>query len=454
MVKKGISLTTQVIILVSVLLLVINTILGVFLIIESRNTMMELVIERMLDLSNTAAALIDGDEFEDLTVEDVEGNTERYKKIYRTLEIFQNNIKCKYIYSIKKNEEGKYVYVIDPDPVDPNAFGVEFLDLSVLSVAFSGKPSIDEAAVEDDGERLYSSFSPIKNGHGEVVGVIGVDFSKDWVDARLLKNTLIVVFGIVFSLIIGGIIVMLFTSRVRNKLRRINSELSLVSVGIEGLNRKIAEDENYNPGAFDVYGKKDETKKKKTDDIEAIGAQLHAIQSTLGHYIEYMNIQAYTDKLTGARNSTAYYKFCEIIERKMEEGKADFAIMLFDINALKRVNDGFGHIVGDKYIVSSANIMMKVLGKDKVYRLGGDEFVCIIEGISEQEIKGLFLDIDKECAAFNEKNVTDFGRDVAFSKGFAIYDPKSDKEFKDVFRRADLKMYEDKNSFYENHPRE
>lgn len=450
--RQGISLTTQVVILVSAMLLILNIVLGVFLIFESRKTMMELVNARMLDVSNTAAAFIDGDVFDSISREDVNGNTDEFKQVYDILRRYQENIDCDYIYSIRKLGEKDYVYVIDPDPEEPAEFGERFDYLPVLDIAFSGTPSIDEAATEDEWGSFYSSFSPIKNKKGEVVGIIGVDFNKKWVDDKVVKNSSTVIVSIVFSLIIGGIIVLLFTAGVRSKFEKINKELSMLSVGIEELTQKVSEDENYDFDISEIYEKN--SKPKKTDEIEAIGARLHAMQETLSRYIEYMNVQAYTDKLTGARNSTAYYNFYEILNRKMKDGNARFAILLFDVNSLKCVNDEFGHEIGDTYVVASAEIMMKVLGKDKVFRLGGDEFVCIIEGIDEEEIKSLFADIDRECAAFNEKNETPYGREVAFSKGFAVYDPKIDKEYKDVFRRADFNMYDDKKEYYKKHPRE
>ena len=449
--KKGISLTTQVIILVSVLLLAINVILGVFLIIGSRAAMMELVSARMLDISNTAAVIVNGDIFENLTVEDKNNNTTEYQKIYNVLNDYQENIECDYIYSIKKVGEKSYVYVVDPDPEEPAEFGDEFDYLPVLDTAYLGTPSIDEAATEDEWGRCYSSFSPIRNGSGEIVGIIGVDFNKEWVDEKVAQNSSTVIISIVFSLVIGVIMVLLFTAGIRGKFDKINGELSALSVGLDELTQKISEDEHYTP--IEPLPEKDEGKTKKTDEIGAIGARLHSMQTALGNYIEYMNVKAYTDRLTGARNSTAYYNFCDILNRKIKEGVADFAILVFDLNGLKCVNDEHGHIVGDRYIIGAMSVMAKVLGKDKIYRLGGDEFVCLIEGIGEEEVLKIFARLDEESVKFNAANDTDFGREVWFSKGFAIFDPKTDKDLKDVFRRADFAMYADKKEYYTKHPK-
>ena len=78
---------------------VINTVLGVVLIVQSRQAMMDLIKGRMLDISNIAAAMIDGDAFENFD-ENSEGTAE-YEKAYDTLEKFQYNMECDYIYCVR-----------------------------------------------------------------------------------------------------------------------------------------------------------------------------------------------------------------------------------------------------------------------------------------------------------------------------------------------------------------
>ena len=75
--KREVSLTTQAIIIISLLLLVANVIMGVLLMTQSKNAMKTLINRRMLDISNTAAATLDGDVLERLTAED--RDTEEYR---------------------------------------------------------------------------------------------------------------------------------------------------------------------------------------------------------------------------------------------------------------------------------------------------------------------------------------------------------------------------------------
>ena len=63
----------------------------------------------------------------------------------------------------------------------------------------------------------------------------------------------------------------------------------------------------------------------------------------LQEYISYIHAQAYTDAMTGVGNKAAYMDRIKLLDRKIHEHMADFAVIVFDVNGLKRVNDSFGH---------------------------------------------------------------------------------------------------------------
>ena len=93
---KKLTFTTQFVVIVSAILLVANMILGFLLTSQSKTAMKTLMDERMLDISNTAAAMLDGDALKSLKAEDKD--TPAYQKVNDTLAYFQNNIGLKYIY--------------------------------------------------------------------------------------------------------------------------------------------------------------------------------------------------------------------------------------------------------------------------------------------------------------------------------------------------------------------
>jgi two-component system cell cycle response regulator len=87
---------------------------------------------------------------------------------------------------------------------------------------------------------------------------------------------------------------------------------------------------------------------------------------------------ALTDSLTGLYNRRYLMAHLEKAFEKPGAGR-DFAILMFDIDHFKRVNDGFGHGVGDEVLVEvSRRAQENVRGFDLVSRYGGEEFIVVL----------------------------------------------------------------------------
>ena len=107
-----------------------------------------------------------------------------------------------------------------------------------------------------------------------------------------------------------------------------------------------------------------------------------SFQQTVSHlqkYINYINGLAYRDALTGVKNKTAYQETIANLEERTRTGRPEFAMIVFDINNLKIINDTLGHDFGDILIIDSCKLICKVFKRSPVYRIGGDEFVVILE---------------------------------------------------------------------------
>lgn len=95
----------------------------------------------------------------------------------------------------------------------------------------------------------------------------------------------------------------------------------------------------------------------------------------LGMQAEFVSQLAYRDGLTGVGNRTAFQERLEELEGQKKE-LAGIAILMFDVNDLKYVNDHLGHQRGDELIVGCADIVKTALEKEggACFRIGGDEF--------------------------------------------------------------------------------
>ncbi|MBR3316575.1 MAG: diguanylate cyclase, partial [Atopobiaceae bacterium] len=143
---------------------------------------------RMLDISNTAAAMIDGDALKSVSPAD-EG-TDKYESIMRTLRYFQDNIDLKYIYCIRDMGDGKFTFGLDPTVEDPGEFGSPIVYTDALYEASQGHPAADNVHYEDAWGAFYSAYSPVFDSEGKVAGIIAVDFSAEWYNQQLAEGTL------------------------------------------------------------------------------------------------------------------------------------------------------------------------------------------------------------------------------------------------------------------------
>lgn len=152
----------------------------------------------------------------------------------------------------------------------------------------------------------------------------------------------------------------------------------------------------------------------------------------------------YTDVMTRVGNKTAYTECVDTIYKRIRNGeKLNFIVAVIDINDLKKVNDTYGHEWGDKLIKNGAIIAKKVWGSNYVYRIGGDEFVAVCFDMEQEYAEKKIALFEKEIENYNLQHT---GEEVYLQMaiGMAIYNPNSDKEYMDVFRRADSAMYKDK----------
>lgn len=94
---------------------------------------------------------------------------------------------------------------------------------------------------------------------------------------------------------------------------------------------------------------------------------------------------ANTDNLTGVSNRLALDEYIKYLEKKPEKF-TQTALIIFDIDDFKQVNDTFGHIVGDEVIkLVAEKLQFNVRTSDLIVRYGGDEFLVLIEQVNLQD---------------------------------------------------------------------
>jgi|GEM_PF-557908 len=149
--------------------------------------------------------------------------------------------------------------------------------------------------------------------------------------------------------------------------------------------------------------------------------------------------EANIDALTGVKNKHAYMEAEALLDRQIAEHRqAEFAIVIMDINDLKKVNDTAGHQAGDQYLREACSIICNIFKHSPVFRVGGDEFAVIAQDHDFEHIDELLENISDH----NEQAGQNGG--IVIACGMAKY--QSDSCVATVFERADESMYENKNS--------
>ena len=208
----------------AVIMLAVNAGLGFVLSNQSKTAMKTLIRNRMLDISNTAADMLDGDDLKSLKAEDK--GTPPYQKINDTLAFFQNNIELKYIYCIKIVGEKEFAFSVDPTLEDPGEFDSPIVYTDALYKASKGKPAVDEEPYSDAWGRFYSAYCPVFDSKGEVGGIVAVDFDAKWYDDQIEKQIYTIYFCMAISLLLCMVMVIVVTRQLRQRVKDMTQDLT------------------------------------------------------------------------------------------------------------------------------------------------------------------------------------------------------------------------------------
>ncbi len=168
---------------------------------------------------------------------------------------------------------------------------------------------------------------------------------------------------------------------------------------------------------------------------------LSNIDANMQRVQEYEKIRAVAnrDSLTGVKSKHAFREYEEHADREIRESAAvPFALVVCDVNGLKKINDTLGHKAGDDYLRRSCKMICNIFSHSPVYRVGGDEFVAVLIGQDYENRSRLMRELHSLSAVHIG---TDEG---VVSGGLAEYDPDQDHCIGDIFERADARMYEEK----------
>ncbi|MCL5261319.1 MAG: EAL domain-containing protein [Gammaproteobacteria bacterium] len=155
------------------------------------------------------------------------------------------------------------------------------------------------------------------------------------------------------------------------------------------------------------------------------------------------------DVLTELPNRRFYENYLKQAINEAEKTNSLLAVLYIDIDYFKKINDSYGHHIGDSLLQEFSSKLKKFFAKDFVARLGGDEFVVVIKNIAIAATAGEVADAAKKHLDTYYK-ISEHNIDVISSVGIAVY-PFAGNNFVDLNKNADIALYSVKNSGRNNY---
>ena len=185
-------------------------------------------------------------------------------------------------------------------------------------------------------------------------------------------------------------------------------------------------------------------------DIKQSNKELHELNTSLEERINERTVElktahdamskiAMTDSLTGIYNRYAFLTVMEAQQNKMNRDKSCFSLIMLDLDNFKRVNDSYGHDVGDKVLIEVVQNAATCLRKNDVFgRVGGEEFMVMLPDTTLEAAK----DIAERIRSFiASQNIEPVGI-VTVSMG--VVQCEEDEELQEVIKRSDIALYKAK----------
>ena len=151
--------------------------------------------------------------------------------------------------------------------------------------------------------------------------------------------------------------------------------------------------------------------------------------------------QAYYDELTQIFNRRAFFQKCEQAFAEAKYASSPFTVILIDVDYFKKVNDTYGHHVGDQLLKHVVNVCQAQLKEDMLFaRYGGEEFVLALKGRTGLEGEALANQLRKSVE-MQPLMTTEGVIPVTFSSGVAEAAKETEETLYQLLNKADQALY-------------
>ncbi len=218
-----------------------------------------------------------------------------------------------------------------------------------------------------------------------------------------------------------------------------NSEvekLEPITIGLSVLGKTI--------GYLSVVCRKDQPLDAQKNQFLYVFASITSSIVEHGYLDLQAKMQAKTDSLTGVANHRMFHETLEREIARANRHKHPFCLALIDIDDFKKINDSYGHLVGDAVLVDlTRRISDAIRGGDVLARYGGEEFALVLP---ETNAEGALIMAQRICEAVADTPFTFSQKQVTYtvSIGLDCYDGSEKTPKDELISKADQALYQSK----------
>ncbi|OWA35429.1 hypothetical protein B9G55_12365 [Saccharibacillus sp. O16] len=233
------SLQVKIMLIFSVLIVVSEVVLGYSVYRSSSRLLVDSVGRQAQSIADYAVSEIDTNAYSKITAEG--GVTAYYFQLRKKLNELRQANHLKYLYTMNREEQGgkvKYFYAVDGAPTDAPAESVSALGSvedninDKLVAAFeTGQPQIGSMTVDQEYGSTLTTYVPIKDGSGKMLGVVGADFDSTQIQRQLddNRNQALLIGGIILAVSLA--VSYLVSRMIAAPIRRLTREMQGVESG-------------------------------------------------------------------------------------------------------------------------------------------------------------------------------------------------------------------------------
>ena len=390
--------------------------------------------------------------------------SEKYKQLQKDMDQCKDSTDLEFLYIIiplNTEERDNILSVIEAmSKKEYEETPEDFLDLNTLS-GDDYSPEVAKQYLDAYGKEDivyfenvtvwgddYTGVKTLFDSNGNKVAELCVDIKMEEIHSILLFHSLNT---IVITLLAGLIISMAFMLWTQKKVvEPIETLEQSVSDYMEnGLDSKDPDSLLIQMPDIHTGNEVESLAQKIVLMSEALCVTVKSMLSTKME-LEQMSDIARKDELTHVGNKVSYRDYVDHLQRTIEDGSAEFGIVMADVNLLKKVNDTYGHVKGDIYLQTCCSILCDVYQHSPVFRIGGDEFVVILTNRDYANRNILMMKVKTRLVDSQNAPDAEPWTSASIALGMAVYTPDTDTQVQQVVHRADNEMYADKKRTHKN----